>query len=213
MTEENLDFDVEVDYFEKLKSSEKWTDTKSGREYPYFKGLARLAHTYRRGVKSVRSKIVKAPCVNSLTTLDSEGEAITNAPDCIAAVTVSYEFNDGTIFEGSADASFKAHVAPFNLHLTAVAESKAASRAIRSAFMISNVAKEEIGDASMIADDSNDPISDAQIEAIRNLAKRKKLSKAVVLKMSKSEAESIEGFTKSEATLVIKAINRKKAAV
>jgi hypothetical protein len=199
MTEENLDFDVEVDYFEKLKSSEKWTDTKSGREYPYFKGLARLAHTYRRG--------------NSLTTLDSEGEAITNAPDCIAAVTVSYEFNDGTIFEGSADASFKAHVAPFNLHLTAVAESKAASRAIRSAFMISNVAKEEIGDASMIADDSNDPISDAQIEAIRNLAKRKKLSKAVVLKMSKSEAESIEGFTKSEATLVIKAINRKKAAV
>lgn len=212
MTEEDTEFDVEIDYFEKLKPSEKWTDTKSGREYPYFKGLARLAHTYRGGVKSVRSKIIKVPSVNSSTVIDADGEKIVNAPDCIAAVTVSYEFNDGTTFEGSADASFKAHDAPFNLHLTAVAESKAASRAIRSAFMISNVAKEEIGDVSMIADDSNDPASDAQVEAIRNLAKRKKLSKADVLKMSKSDSDTIEGLTKAEATKAIKAIQRKKAA-
>ena len=194
-------FDPTRDYFEDLKESEKYKDDK-GREYPLLKGLIRLAHTNRGGVKEVRSHIVKAPSLNKSD--DSQ-------PDCIAAVTVSYYFNDGTVFEGSADASFKAHDAPFNLHLTAGAESKAAARAIRSAFMITAVSKEEIGSAHVAGDPDSGPINDAQINAIRKIAKRKRLSQKDVLGLvGRKDLSDITELTAAEGRKAMQSVNRAK---
>jgi hypothetical protein len=194
-------FDYKKDYFAELRSDEKWSE--DGREYPYLKGLRRLAHSNRSGVQAVDSVIVKVPSVN----IDSKGAT----PDCIAAVTVTYTFRDGTRFAGSADASYKAHDKPFSLHLVAIAESKAEARAIRRAFNISQVAKEEIGSSHKEEDRSNEPISDAQLAGIKKIAKRKKLGQAAVLELLKrSDLKSIDELTFSEGVAALKAVNSYK---
>lgn len=200
----NTDFDPQKDYFDDLKDNEKWSE--GGREYPYLKGLKRLAHTNRGGVKEVRSNIVKVPSV------DSTGDKGSN-PDCIAAVTISYYFGDGTVFEGSADASFKAHKSPYNLHLVATAESKAEARAIRRALNIAQVAKEEMGsgDETIEEDRSDEPISDVQIEGIKSIAKRKKLGPKGVLNLIKrDDIADISELTHAEGILALKAVNKYK---
>lgn len=190
-------FDPSKDYFADLKEDEKWSE--NGKEYPYLRGLKRLAHTNRGGVRAVRSTVVKVPSVG--TTHDKE------KPDCIAAVTISYTFKDGTEFQGSADASYKAHSAPFNLHLVAIAESKAEARAIRRAFNISQVSKEEVG-SNTEEDRSKEPIQDTQIAGIKSIAKRKKLSQKAVLALVKREdLERIEQLNFGEAVRALKAVN------
>lgn len=212
-------FDPKHDYFEDLKSSEKYVDNKTGAEYPFLKGLIRLAHNNRGGVQRVDSVIAKVPSLETRKEyeLDEKGnrEVIAETkPDCIAAVTVTYYFKDGTTFSGSADASYKAHDAPYNLHLTAVAESKAEARAIRRALMITKVAKEEIGEAEVVGDPDDGPITDTQLAYIRKTAKRKKLSQTDVLKMIKREDLSdITQLTSEEARKALKAIDKKKIKV
>lgn len=205
------DFDPTHDYFEDLKDSEKYTEKGGNREYPYLRGLQRIAHSNRGGVKEILSHIVKAPSV------DSDGE---DTPDCIAAVTVTYVFKDGTSFAGSADASYKAVEHPVNLHLTAVADSKAEARAIRRAFAISKVSKEEIGDAQFIEyqEDSVDdkPISDQQIQGIKRVAKRKELGQADVIQLLKlkdpraAEVNDINDLNRAEAAKAMRLINKYK---
>lgn len=203
-------FDPAHDYFDDLADDEKYKDDK-GREYPYLRGLQRLAHRNRGGVVRVDSQVVKAPSVNSYAEVGERDVA--SAPDCIAAVTVTYYFRDGTQFSGSADASYKAHEAPFNLHLTAVAESKAEARAIRRAFNISKVSKEEIGSPNdVVGDPDNVPITDAQIQGINKVAARKGLTgEAEILKVIKREDLSeISELTSAEARDALKAINKYK---
>lgn len=197
-------FDPQRDYFEDLKEGEKYKDEK-GREYPYLHGLIRLAHLNRGGVEAVSSKIVKTPSLEKPDDI--------HQPDYIASVTVCYRFKDGTSFEGSADASFKAHGAPYNLHLVAVAEAKAEARAIRRAFMISKVAKEEVGSPAdeVVGDPDNGPITDAQINGIRTVAKRKKLSQVDVCALiGRTDITDITQLTSGEARRALKAINKKK---
>ena len=200
-------FDPKKDYFAELTKDEKWDE--NGREYPYLKGLKRLAHEHRGGIQSVRSVPVKVPSVNST---GAKGEI----PDCIAACTVSYEFFDGTVFEGSADASYKAHKAPYNLHLLAVAEAKAEARAIRRAFNISQVSKEEIGGSTKGAwgdeeDRSDEPINDTQLSGIKRIAKRKRLGQKEVLRLVKREdLDSIDKLTYAEGLKALKAVNKAK---
>ncbi|TFH25943.1 hypothetical protein E4G67_00050 [Candidatus Bathyarchaeota archaeon] len=194
-------FDPNKDYFGDLRTDEKWDE--GGKEYPYLNGLKRIAFSNRGGVQSVRSDIVKVPSVN----VDAKGMT----PDCIAAVTVTYSFKDGTSFAGSADASYKAHKAPFSLHLVAIAESKAEARAIRRAFNISQVAKEEIGSSHEEEDRSNEKISDTQLEGIKNLARRKQLGQKDVLKLIKrDDLANISELTHAEAVATLKAVNSYK---
>lgn len=198
-------FDPKKDYFAELTKDEKWDE--NGKEYPYLKGLKRLAHEHRGGIQSVRSVPVKVPSVNST---GAKGEI----PDCIAACTVAYYFNDGTVFEGSADASYKAHKAPYNLHLLAVAEAKAEARAIRRAFNIHQVAKEEMGGkGTWQEEDRNDePINDTQVAGIKRIAKRKRLSQKDVLRLVKRpELDSIENLTKGEGIKALQIVNKAKA--
>lgn len=214
LVNKNKMFDPAFDYFDELLESEKYSDDK-GREYPYLKGLIRLAHKYRGGVKEVHSRIHKAPSVNSFNFVEAakqDASSVVNKnisiPDCIAAVTISYHFNDGTIFEGSADASYKAHGAPYNLHLTAVAESKAEARALRRAFAITQVSKEEIGQVDVAGDPDNGPITDAQINGLRIVAKRKGISQSQVFKMAgRADAKDIKELTSEEGRKALKKVN------
>jgi len=197
-------FDPDKDYMAELTKDEKWDE--NGREYPYLRGLKRLAHQHRGGIKAIKSIPTKTPSVGLTGT---KGEA----PDCIASCCVSYEFFDGTIFQGSADASYKAHKAPFNKHLLATAESKAEARAIRRAFNISQVAKEEMGGSVEDEQDNrdNDPINDAQLEGIKRIAKRKKLGQKDVLSLIKlDDVGDIKKLTQAQAIKALKAVNRYK---
>tara|TARA_Y100001963_G_scaffold154031_1_gene241972 strand:- start:555 stop:1184 length:630 start_codon:yes stop_codon:yes gene_type:complete len=201
----STDFDPNKNYMSLLSADDKYKE--SNREYPYLRGLKKLAHVYRGGLKSVVSKVIKVP---SLAIAGNTKEI----PDCIAAVTVGLTFNDGTYFEGSADASYKAHKAPFNKHLVATAESKAEARAIRRAFNINEVAKEEMGTQNQDEDvqpDINGPISDVQIEGIKKIAKRKKLGQKDVLALiSKEEIEDISSLTRAQGIAALRAVNRYK---
>lgn len=198
-------FDPDKDYFAELKDDEKWSE--DGKEYPYLKGLKRIAFTNRGGVLSIESNVVKVPSVG---TSGGKGEK----PDCIAAVTIRYIFKDGTSFDGSADASYKAHSAPYNLHLVAIAESKAEARAIRRAFNIAQVSKEEVGSADEFQEENrdNEPISDTQLEGIKTIAQRKKLGRKEVCKLI--GREDLEGdlkkLTFAEGRKALKAINSYK---
>jgi hypothetical protein len=195
-------FDPKKDYIKELTGDEKWEE--KGKIYPYLRGLKRLAHEHRGGIRMIRSVPVKVPSVN---TTGAKGEN----PDCMAACTIAYHFNDGTVFEGSADASYKAHKAPFNLHLLATAESKAEARAIRRAFNISQCAKEEMGGASDDEAKDNEPINDTQLEGIKRNARRKKLSQKDVLTLIKREdLGDIKKLTYADAIKALKAVNRYK---
>lgn len=198
------DFNPETDYLKEIPAEDKWAE--GGKEYPYLRGLKNLAYKYRGGVREVKSEVVKAPSVN----IQEKG----NVPDCIAAVTVTYVFADGTSFAGSADASYKAHSAPFNLHLVAIAESKAEARAIRRAFNISQVSKEEMGtppseeELKEEAEKESDKISDTQIHAIKSMASKKKVSQAELLaKLGRSDLPDVRGLTYAEGIKSIKLLN------
>jgi hypothetical protein len=206
------DFDIATDYMSLIDQEDKAKE--KGEEFPYLRGLKKLAYGHRQGLKSVRSRIVKVPSVGvgGLTGKDEK-------PDCIAAVTITYEFNDGSVFEGSADASYKAHKAPYNLHLVALAESKAEARAIRRAFNISAVAKEEMGTVQNFEEEEKEealkmegPITDVQLQGIKRLAKRKQLRQSELLeKIGRSEAGDISKLTYADGLKALKYVNKHKA--
>lgn len=189
MAEVSNPFDCKKDYFSMLKDSELYDG-----EYPLLKGLQRLAHNNRGGIVEICTHIMKSE-------LD------------IAAVTVDYVFRDGTRWSGSADATKEAHKKPYNLHLVAVAESKAESRCLRRAFNISKVTFEEIGAADVAGEPDSGPIEPHQIEAIKKVAKRKKISKIKVLELiDRSDLDDITELTAKEGREAMKAVNKVKVS-
>ena len=212
MTEATLPaFNFATDYMSLIDVEDKAKE--KGQEFPYLRGLKKLAHGHRGGVKAIRSRVVKVPSVGLGGMAGKEEK-----PDCIAAVTISYEFNDGSVFEGSADASYKAHKAPYNLHLVALAESKAEARAIRRAFNISAVAKEEMGTVPNLAEEAKQeaekmkgPITDVQIQGIKRLAKRKQLRQGDLLeKIGKADVGDISKLTYEDGLAALKYVNKYK---
>lgn len=184
------DFSTDIDYFEELKESEKFDG-----EYPLLRGLQRLAHSHRGGIKRTHSQVFCTPARDNP----------------IASVGFTIEFHDGTEFSGVADATPKAHKEPFSRHLVAVAESKAESRALRRAFNISKVAKEEIGDEVVGGDPENGPINDGQLSGIKKVAQRKGLKLTEVLPVAKiHDAKSLDELTYVQAQKVLKALNKYK---
>jgi hypothetical protein len=185
-------FDPNIDYFAKLKSSEIYTDDDS-KSFVFLRGLQRLAR--ERGIKSIDSVVAASPT--------------SGAP--IAAVTIKYTFDDGRSYAGSADASMKNTDAPYNLHLVAVAESKAEARALRRAFGIAECSYEELG---VNANPDNKPISDTQIRAIRGVAERKSMSDAAILALiGLGPDASLNSLTKADGKEVMKKLNKAKRKV
>lgn len=187
------DYDPTHDYAEDLKSNE--TFEKEGVQCVLLRGLQRLAHNNRGGVKSTHSDVICVP----------------KRDNPIAAVTFTYKFNDGTEWSGSADATTAAHDKPYSLHLVAVAEAKAEARALRRAFNISRVSFEEIGSA--VTEDENAPVKDETIQGIRVVAGRKGISIADVLKkLVDRDVSDLSGLTQAEGRSLMKKLNRMKVA-
>ncbi len=179
-------FDPKKDYFKELTDDELWDG-----KYPLLRGLQRLAH--ERGIRQIESKIICVPSKESP----------------IAAVTVLVAFKDGTVFAGSADASYKAHEAPFNKHLTALADSKAEARAYRRAFNISTASKEECGETPAGGEIDKTPIVDAQIQGIKNMSNDKKITVVEAVGLIGVD-KNIEELTGKQARDVIRALNKYK---
>lgn len=186
-------FDPAKDYFADLDAAKGELLEKDGKRYPRLVGLQRLAHNNRGGVMFVGSVIAHTPARDNP----------------IAAVTVTYGFKDGTSFSGSADATIAAHDKPYNLHLVALAESKAEARALRRAFNISVVSADEIGSAP-IAGVDNGPIEDTQISGIKMLGKRKNFNLQETLDLLKSSVGSLEELTATQGRELMKLLNRVK---
>jgi hypothetical protein len=177
-------FDADKDYYAELTSEERWKEGDS--EYPLLRGLQRIAHKHRGGIQIYSAEIINTP----------------SRDNPIAAVKVVVIFKDGTQFSGVADATPTAHKAPYSHHLVAVAESKAASRAFRQAFNISKATREEIGQPE------DESVTDAQLNAIKNLSERKKINEKAALALIKSKKSSADELTKDEASTLIKALNK-----
>lgn len=191
MTDLMNPFDPSKDYLSELRKGEYLE--KEGDKLPRLKGLQRLAHNNRGGVRAVYSDIRCTPARDNP----------------IAAVTVRYLFTDGTSFAGSADATTKAHDAPYNLHLVAVAESKAEARALRRAFNISAVAAEEVGSAP-IAGKDNGPIESLQVQGIMKVGERKGLNEKEILGLIDRQDVTLNDLTSQEGRDLMKALNRYK---
>jgi hypothetical protein len=144
----------------------------NGRSFVYLKGLEKLAR--RRGVVGAKCiKLEPMPCSHT------DGRSFVGGIYC----TYEYSFVDGGVYQGSADATLKNCDGNFKLYLTAMAESRAKARALRTAFGIGMCSVEEKSDATVKTDQDIGPIDDAQIVLIRTLAKKHDMGKDDVLNL------------------------------
>lgn len=184
------EFDPSVDYVSKLKDSELKKEGK--RTFVYLKGLERLAK--ERGVSA-------AVC----TKLDQLG---TSGVFC----TYQYTFWDGATYQGSADATTKNCEGKFKLYLTAMAESRAKARALRTAFGINLCSVEEKADVDVADDVDFGPAEDHQLVAIKNIAKAKGLGSEEILSLMEVPKKKLEKLTRQEARDLMTSLNEWKPA-
>jgi hypothetical protein len=184
-------FDPGVDYTSLLTTSE--IKEEDGRQFVYLRGLERLAK--ERG-------IVSAMCVRLDEMKHNKG----------IICTYQYGFKDGCIYHGSADATPGNCEGDFGAYLTAMAESRAKARALRTAFGISMCSVEEKADVVVIEDAGSTSIEDHQLQAIKFLAKQKELGKDDVLGLlSKPRAVGdMRELTKEEGRELISRLNEQK---
>jgi hypothetical protein len=168
------------DYLAELKDDELLNT--NGKIFVYLKGLERLAH--ERGIQSTASHIVSA------------------SPD-FAAVTYRYTFKDGTAFDGSADAKPSNCKKGFDLYLAAMAESRAKSRALRTAFNITICSVEEISEIAGEAE----PAKDYQLQNIKLMMESKSVELTRVGEWTKRKLKDLKELTRDEAILVIGKLN------
>lgn len=182
------EFDAKHDYTKDLKSNEiKHEGTKS---FVFLKGLERLAK--ERGIRN-------ALCVR----LEQLG---TNGVFC----TYQYMFEDNRLYQGSADATTKNCDGNFKLYLTAMAESRAKARALRTAFGISMCSVEEKSDIVVVEDADFGPIGDEQLQLIKHKAKEHSLGKADILSMLEvpRNIPTMKKLTREEGREIIGKLNK-----
>lgn len=153
-------FDPSYDYSKDVSPEDIKND--EGKEFVYLRGLEKLAKA--RG-------IVSATC-KRLERLDK-----------MAICTYSYKFADGAEYDGSADASADNCDGNFKLYLTAMAESRAKARALRTAFSISMCSVEEKSDASLVDSSDLGPVEDHTVMLIRRLMAKHELGVADAIKL------------------------------
>lgn len=185
-------YDPTIDYTTLLNISE--IKEENGRQFVYLRGLERLAK--ERGIAS-------AMCVRL--------EEMKNFKGVIC--TFQYQFLDGCIYQGSADATVGNCDGDFSAYLTAMAESRAKARALRTAFGISLCSVEEKADIVVIEDTSVN-IEDHQLQAIKFLAKEKGLGKDDVLGLLAKPRSLVDmrELTKEEGRELISKLNEYKPA-
>lgn len=181
-------FDPSKDFVKELKDEELKREGK--RTFVYLKGLERLAK--ERGVLS-------AVC----TRLEQLG---TNGVAC----TYSYSFMDGATYQGSADATTKNCEGKFRLYLTAMAESRAKARALRTAFGVTLCSVEEKADVDVADDNDLGPAEEHQLVAIKNIAREKELGSEDILGLMEVPKKKLETLTRQEARDLIASLNEWK---
>lgn len=186
-------FDPTVDYTSLLTLKE--IKEEDGRQFVYLRGLERLAK--ERG-------IMNAICIRLEEKKDSSG----------VMITYQYGFVDGCIYQGSADATKANCDGNFGTYLTAMAESRAKARALRTAFGISMCSVEEKADIVVMEDTDNSAIEDHQLQAIKFLATNKGLGKDEVLAILAKPRPigDMRELTKEEGRELIKSLNDTKPA-
>lgn len=192
-------FDPMYDYTNDLTDSD--IKVEDGREFVFLRGLERLAK--ERGVKS-------ATC-SRLEPI----KYVKNNQVYLGGVICTYEyiFEDGRVYQGTADATIINCDGNFKLYLSAMAESRAKARALRTAFGISMCSVEEKSNVNVkdLSDDNDlGPIQDYQIAAIKIVAERNGYSKEDVLTMLEvpRKITTLKELTSSEAKEIINKINK-----
>lgn len=178
------------DYLSELEPEEIMN--KDGRVFVFLKGLERLAH--ERGIKGTMS-VVRA------------------AAKEYAAVTYAYTFADGDsliTFEGSADACPENCNEGFDRYLVAIAESRAKSRALRTAFNITACSVEELGPT--ITSSEPEPAKDHQLHNIKHLMKEKDIGlERVAAILKRKNLKDIKDISREEAIMLIGKLNKEKS--
>jgi len=165
---------------------------KNGGSFIPLSELLRIGHL--RGIRSIVPQNVA-----------SEPEGTTRY--AFASVLVTFE--DGKSYGGSADSSIRNTDDIFALYPVCMAENRALARALRFGLGINMCSKEEIS-SKTISNAMTDPstlIQPAQISAIKNICKKKKIQVAELLKCGSRQVDKLESLTTGEATSLIRALN------
>jgi hypothetical protein len=126
-----------------------------------------------------------------------------------ACVSTVVTFKDGESYGGSADSSIRNTDDIFALYPVCMAENRALARALRFGLGINMCSKEEIS-SKTISNATTDPdtsIQPAQISAIKNICKKKKIKVSNLLECGSRPASHLEDLTAGEATSLIRALN------
>jgi len=165
---------------------------KNGGSFIPLSELLRIGHL--RGIKSMVPQNIL-----------SESEGATRY--AFASVVVTFE--DGKSYGGSADSSIRNTDDVFALYPVCMAENRALARALRFGLGINMCSKEEIS-SKTISNATTDPdslIQAAQISAIKNICKKKKIKVKNLLECGSRPVNELEELTTGEATSLIKALN------
>lgn len=183
-------FDVNKDYFADIAPEDIKEDDK-GNKFVYLRGLEKLAKA--RGVKRTSSKI----------------EAVEWMGGVIC--TYTYEFMDGCQYDGSADATeqnLKGVVLPYK---TAMAESRAKARCLRSAFNIANCSVEELVPTENVlvtGSESFNRIGDEQVIMAELLCKKAGLELLTIAKtVAGKEVKDIRALSREQGTALVVCLN------
>lgn len=186
-------FDVNKDYFADIAPEDIKEDDK-GNKFVYLRGLEKLAKA--RGIKKTSSHIMAVEWLSGII------------------CTYTYEFMDGCEYQGSADATednLKGVVLPYK---TAMAESRAKARCLRSAFSIANCSVEELVPTENIlvsgAGDFN-RIGDEQIITAELLSAKAGLELLTVAKKALAVAQDIKDIrtlTREQGTILVTFLNK-----
>jgi len=126
-----------------------------------------------------------------------------------ATVTVSYKFTDGSTFSAAADCRKSSAKGGFDIYTTAMAETRASSRALRFALGVDVCSAEELKDLNgvdIVSEDS--PIEDGQMAVLKN---KYMLQHGVTLEEIQEMADVVvlEELTKNQAMELFKKLNSK----
>lgn len=192
-------FDPSHDYTKDLDGGD--IREEDGREFVFLRGLEKLARA--RGVVSARAVRLE-PMIMTKSGGDSRVAGI--------FCTYEYSFVDGGVYQGSADATIINCDGNFKLYLTAMAESRAKARALRTAFGIGMCSVEEKSDATYKIDEDIGPIDDAQIVLIQTLAAKHNLGLAEILELLEvpRKVERLKELTKDEGRELAIKLNKHK---
>jgi hypothetical protein len=148
-----------------------------------------------------------------------EVEIIERTQDfCLIKATVRTK--DGGKYEAYGDADKKNTNRLITPHLIRMAETRAVNRALRVAFPIGLTSFEELAEQDILCDPEtgevienrkdNDHASDRQINAIRTVAEKRKLTEEQLKELVKllTGKDGLEDLTKEEASTVISELNK-----